>query len=166
MRTLIQTLPCAALLGLSTAAHAADHRVGGSFSTDVSTGLVTGIDRVGLHAGLGYTLLGEHQGLFVDARFQQYTWGGWWERFPAVNVGWTMRWGDGDVSAYHSLGAMALITATMDSSLSPVVPAATLEAGADWRHDGWWLRVGGQGFATFPALAAGVGPRVSAGLTF
>ena len=135
-------------------------------SSDYSTGLVTGIDRIGLHAGVGYTLLGQRQGFFVDARFQEYTWGGLWERFPAVNLGWTMRWADADTSFYHSVGVMGLITAPMSSSLSPVVPAITAEAGADWRFDGWWLRVGGQGFATFPALAAGIGPRVSAGLSF
>lgn len=167
MRNIILSLMCAGLGGLSSRADAAEHRVGGSLSTDFSSGLITGIDRIGLHAGAGYTLLGARQGLFVDARLQQFVWDANWERFPAVNLGWTMRWREDGWSPYHSVGAMALVTGTMDTALSPVVPALTLEGGADLRgEEAMWVRVGLQGFATFPALAAGAGPRLSVGLSF
>lgn len=159
-------VPLSLLICLSTApASAAEQRVGALIELDASTGTRTGIDRLGLHGGATWTLLGQHQGLVVEARYDTFFGSGVVEDFPGLGLGWTMVWGEGALRPYHQLGVVAEFTGLMPEALTPVLPLVVAQGGVDWRKDRFWLRAGAEGFWTLtPAL--GVGPHLSAGLAF
>lgn len=146
-------------------AEAAEQRIGGSVLVDGSIGTVTRIPRLGLQGGATWMLLGEQQGLAVDLHYGAYTHDGLWEDFPGLGLAWTARWGEGALRPYHALGASVELTALMPTALAPALPLVRAEGGADWASDGWWMRAGLAGFWTL-APAIGLGPRLSAGISF
>jgi hypothetical protein len=154
------------LICLSVApASAAEQRIGALVELDVSTGTRTHIDRLGLHPGATWMLLGQHQGLVLEARYDAFAGSDVVEDFPGLGLGWTMVWGQGALRPYHQLGVVAEFTGVMPEALTPVLPLVTAQGGLDWRHQHIWLRGGVEGFWTLtPAL--GVGPHLSAGVTF
>lgn len=127
---------------------------------DLSTGLRTGLDGRGGHAGLAFEVGGPRNALHIEPRAYVAWVRGTPGALPGVALGWTHRYGEADLHPYTLVGLGGY-----RSEVLPVLPVVSLSGGVEWRQEHVFVRGGLHGF-TLPPFFVGGGVEASVGFTF
>lgn len=125
---------------------------------DASTGLRTGLDGLGTHAGLALELGGEKNALHLEPRLYAA-----WVRdgvgvLPGAYLGWTHHYGDGPVTGWTLVGVGGY-----RSDVLPVLPVLAVSGGVAFGQGRFFARVGPHAF-TLPPFFVGGGVEAACGL--